>query len=81
MNFIRRLYRENFYVSSQRCQRSHDKIQNFSSISLKLCVLDQKYTGTSDVNTTITDTWPRLTQKNEFTAPTPNPQEHKSLCN
>ena len=32
---------------------SQDKIQNFSSISLKLCLLGQKYTGTRFVNNNI----------------------------
>ena len=32
---------------------SHDKIPNFNSISLKLCLLDQKNTGTWGVNNTI----------------------------
>ena len=33
-----------FYLSSQSCV-SHNKIQNYSSISQKLCLLCQKYTG------------------------------------
>ena len=33
---------------------SQDKIQNFSSISEKLCLLGQNYTRTWGVNTTIT---------------------------
>ena len=60
MNFIRSLNTENFYFSSQRFQIwwiinyvSHDEIQTFSSISPKLCLLGQKYTGTWGVNTTI----------------------------
>ena len=31
----------------------HDKIRNFSSISLKLCLLDHKNTGTWGVNNTL----------------------------
>ena len=59
ISFIRRLNRGNFYLSSQKFPLwwiisgiSHDKIQNFSSISPKLCLLGQKYTGTWGVNTT-----------------------------
>ena len=39
-------------VDNQRCV-SQGKIQNFSSISQKLCLLGEKYTGTWAVNTTI----------------------------
>ena len=40
------------FVASWRFE-SYGKIQNFSSISLTLCLLDQKNTGTWGVNTTI----------------------------
>ena len=33
-----------------------DKIQNFSSVYRKLCLLGQKYTGTRGVNTTRVNT-------------------------
>ena len=35
---------------------SHDKIQNFSSISLNLCLLDQTHTGTWGVNDRVNNT-------------------------
>ena len=40
------------FVANWRYE-SYGKIQNFSSISLKLCLLDQKNTGTQGVNITI----------------------------
>ena len=46
MNFIRRLKRESIYLLSQRfqiCWISQDKIQNFSSLSLKLSRLATKH--------------------------------------
>ena len=61
MTFLKRLNRENFYfsnfVASWRYE-SYGKIQNFSSISLTLCLLGQKDIGTWIVNTTITNTMP-----------------------
>ena len=61
MNFIRRLNRGNFLFFKLDFSNlgvhwlyvSHDKIQNFNSISLKLCLLDQKNTGTWGVNNII----------------------------
>ena len=61
--FIGRLHRGNFYLSSQSFQirglisnmEVMIKRQNFSSISLKLCQLDQKNTGTFGVNNTINE--------------------------
>ena len=55
------LNRENFYFLSQSSQiwlqingiKVRKNIQNFSSISLKLCQLSKKKTGTWGVNTTI----------------------------
>ena len=58
MCFIRRLNRGNLLSFKPEISNlvdnyaSHDKMQNFSSISPKLCLLGQKYTGTLDVNTT-----------------------------
>ena len=61
MNIIRRLNRGNFYffklefsnfVANWRYE-SYGKIQKISSISLKLCLLGQKNTGTWIGNTTI----------------------------
>ena len=60
MNFIRRLNRGKLF-SNQSFQilwliggiKVYGKIQNFSSISLKLCLLGQKNTGTWGVNITI----------------------------
>ena len=50
IHYVRRLNREKFYLSRQvsnlgvnKQYVSHDKMQNFSSVSLKkLCLLDQK---------------------------------------
>ena len=62
MKFIKkRLNRENFYsfkldfsnFVANWPYKGYGKIQNFSSISLKLCLLDQKNTGTWTVNITI----------------------------
>ena len=40
------------FVANWQC-KSYEKIQNVSSISLKLCLLGQKSTGTWGVNITI----------------------------
>ena len=61
MSFIRRLNKRKFLSFKPEISNlvvnlryvSHDKIQNFSLISPKLCLLGQKYTGTWGVNTTI----------------------------
>ena len=58
MNFIRRLNRGNFKLEFSNFvanwpYESYGKIQNFSSISLKLCLLGQKNTGTWGVNITL----------------------------
>ena len=63
MNFIRRLNRGKFYSFKLEFSnfmanwryKIYGKIQNFSSISLRLCLLDQKNTGTWGVNITIAD--------------------------
>ena len=64
MNFTKRLNRGNFYFSNQSFQiskfpnnwryDSYGQIQNFSSISEKLCLLGEKNTGTCGLNATIT---------------------------
>ena len=60
MKFIKRLNREKViffklefsnFVANWR-HKSYGKIQNFSSISLKLCLLGEKNTGTWIVNIT-----------------------------
>ena len=63
MNFIKRLNRENFIFKlefsnfmSNWLYESYRKIQNFSSISLKYCLLGQKNTGTWGVSITIDNT-------------------------
>ena len=59
MNFIRRLNRENTFFFQTRVFKFvglikvQNKIQNLSSISLKLWVLGKKNTRTQGVNTTI----------------------------
>ena len=62
MNFIRGLNRENFYfhlefsnlvTNKQHIYGSYEKIQNLSSISLKLCMLCPKNTGIWGVKNTI----------------------------
>ena len=61
LNFIRRSNKITFlpfnpefsnFVANWQYE-SYEKIQNFSSISLKLCLLGQKNTGTWGVNNTI----------------------------
>ena len=62
MNLKRRLNRGKFYFLKLEFSNyvanwqneSYGHIQNFSSISLKLCLLGQIYSGTWDVNTTLT---------------------------
>ena len=69
LNFIRRLNRQNFYLSNHRFQIwyvSQDKIQNFSSIFPKVCLLGQKYSGTLSVKNTIAINWVGILENDTF---------------
>ena len=57
MKFVKKVKREEIFIFQARVAKRnerHDKTQNFSSFSLKFCLLGQKTTGTWVVNNTIT---------------------------
>ena len=58
--YIRRLNREISNLLDNLQYVIDDKINNFSSISPKSCLLGQKYTGTWGVNTTIIKCYNKL---------------------
>ena len=58
MHFIRRLkifylFKPEISMLDNKRYVSHDKIQNFNSITLILCLVDHKNTGTWGVNNNI----------------------------